>query len=126
MNRLLIGALVGASISCGSSGGGVGDSSGVPRSSTIGSLTVTQAATLCDWEDAKQGGYNRTVTCTDGNTRTTDASQAECVSGMGYARTFCPSLTVADVEDCANAIGVSICEISTAPACANLAACLGY
>ncbi|HXJ22778.1 MAG TPA: hypothetical protein VMT03_21350 [Polyangia bacterium] len=127
VKRLLIGALFAASISCGSSGGGgAGNSSGVPRSSTIASLTTTQSATLCDWEDAKQGGYGRTVTCTDGSTRTTDTNQAECIAGMGYAKTLCPTLTVADVEDCANAIGANLCEISTDPACANLAACLGY
>jgi hypothetical protein len=125
MKTLLVGVLAAAAISCGGSGS-VGDSSGVPRSSTIGALTATQSATLCDWENAKQGGYGRSVACTNGATRTTDMNQAECVAGMIYARSVCPTLTVADVEDCANAIGVSLCEVSTAAACANLAACLGY
>ena len=74
MKRLLVGILLVAaggllSNACGSSGsGGVGNSSGVPRSSTVGSLDGSQEATLCDWENAKQGGYGRSVTCSDGST----------------------------------------------------------
>jgi hypothetical protein len=130
MKRVLIGILVAAagsalSISCGSSSG-PGNSSGVPRTSTVGSLSPTQAATLCDWTNAKQGGYGRTVNCSDGSTRTTDTNQAECVAGSSAAQTACPTLTVANTEDCANAIGANLCEVSTASACAAIAACLGY
>jgi hypothetical protein len=130
MKKVLIGILVAAtggalSISCGSSSG-PGTSSGVPRTSTIGSLSPAQAATLCDWVNAKQGGYGRSVTCSDGSTTTTDANQAECVAGSAAAQTYCPTLTVADTEDCTNAIGTNLCEISTASACAAVATCLGY
>jgi hypothetical protein len=130
MKTLVIGILVAAaggapSISCGSSGG-PGDSSGVPRSATVGSLSSTDATTLCDWVNAKQGGYGRTVTCSDGSTRTTDTDQAICVAGSHAAQTACPTLTVGETEDCANAIGSDLCAISTASACAAVSACLGY
>ena len=130
--KLLIGILFAAaggalSISCGSSSSsGPGDSSGVPRASTVASLSASQAATLCDWENAKQGGYGRSVTCGDAGTRTTDTNQQECVMGMSYTKTACPTLTVANVEDCANAIGADLCAISTNATCAPLATCLGY
>jgi hypothetical protein len=131
MKKLLVGILFTAagalSISCGSSSG-PGDSSGVPPASTIGSLSSAQAATLCDWENAKAGGYGRSVTCSDGSARMSDVNQAECVAGMNLAGTTrCTTLTVGDVEGCANAIGTNLCELSsTNAACANLAACLGY
>lgn len=130
MNKILIGILIaamGGALSCGSgSSSGPGNSSGVPRASTVGSLSASQAATLCDWTNAKQGGYGRTVTCPDGSTRTTDTNQAECVAGASVAQTACPTLTVGDTEDCANAIGTNLCEVVTASACAAVATCLGY
>jgi hypothetical protein len=131
MKALLIGILVAAaggalSISCGSSSGGSGDSSGLPRSSTVGSLSSADAATLCDWLNAAQGGYGRMVTCSDGNTRKTDTNQATCVAGSNAAQTACPTLTVGEAEDCVNAIGSDLCAISTASACAAVSACLGY
>ena len=75
-----------------------GDSSGVPRASTVGSLSSTDAATLCDWLAAEQGGYGRMVTCSDGSTRTTDTNQAICVAGSHAAETACPTLTVGEVR----------------------------
>jgi hypothetical protein len=131
MKRLLIGIVIAATggfftTSCGSGSGGVGNSSGLPRSSTVGSLDSSQAATLCDWENAKQGGYGRSVSCPDGSTQTTDANRAYCVSAVPYFATYCPTLTVGEVEDCANALGTNICNIATEPACAPVAACLGY
>jgi len=89
-------------------------------------LSSTQAVTLCDWTNAKQGGYGRSVTCADGATRTTDPSQSECVAGVSGFQTNCPTLTVANVEDCTNAIGSNLCEITTASACAPVATCLHY
>lgn len=132
MKRLLNGFVIAAAggllaASCGSGGGGsVGNSSGVPRSSTVGSLDGSQAATLCDWENAKQGGYGRSVTCPDGSTQTTDPDRATCVSQAPYFSTYCPTLTVGDLEDCANALGTNICNVATEPACGPVATCLGY
>jgi hypothetical protein len=132
MKRLLMGMVIAAvggllAASCrGGSGGSVGNSSGVPRSSTIGSLDSSQAVTLCDWENAKQGGYGRSITCPDGSTQTTDADRATCVSQVPYFGTYCPTLTVGDIEDCANALGINICNVGSEPACGPVAACLGY
>jgi hypothetical protein len=66
------------------------------------------------------------VTCSDGTTRKTDTNQATCVAGSNAAQTACPTLTVAEAEDCANAIGTDLCAISTASACVAVSACLGY
>jgi hypothetical protein len=105
-------------------GGAVGTSSGLPRASTLGSLTTAQDATLCDWENAKQGGYGRSVSCPNGSEDDTDLTQASCVASVPGFATGCPSLTVGDVEDCANAIGTNLCQMPTAAGCANVNACL--
>lgn len=112
--------------SCGSSDGGavVGTSSGLPRAATLGSLTAAQDATLCDWENAKQGGYGQSVSCSDGSHTDTDNNQASCVASVPGFATGCPTLTVGDVEDCANAIGTNLCAMPTAAGCANVNACL--
>jgi hypothetical protein len=134
VSLLLVGL---AGISCGSSNGGtadgggggtgggtVGASSGLPRTDTIGSLAAAQAATLCDWLNARQGGYGRSVTCPDGGHEDTDNNQASCVASVPDFATGCPSLTVGDVEDCANAIATNLCQMPTAAGCANVNACL--
>jgi hypothetical protein len=108
----------------GGGGGAVGTSSGLPRTDTVGSLTAAQAATLCDWLNARQGGYGQSVTCPDGSHDDTDNNQASCVASVPTVATGCPSLTVGDIEDCANAIGTNLCAMSTAAGCANVNACL--
>jgi hypothetical protein len=119
---ILVGA---ASISCGPSNrSGVGPSSGLPRGSTFGSLTNAQAVVLCDWTNARQGGYGRNVTCTDGSTQTTDPNQAECVAAVPTAGSYCPTLTVGDAEDCANAVLTDLCTLPNQAACANVNACI--
>jgi hypothetical protein len=125
MRSRLAGILLTALLSaCGSSGGG-GGGSGIPRATTIASLTADQAGTLCDWQAAKTGGYGHTQSCPDGGTQSTDANRATCVEDLPYPGAACPTLTVGDVEDCANAIGPNICNLSTAPACSKFATCLG-
>lgn len=103
---------------------GNGLSTTLPRSATLASLTQMQAATLCDWTNARQGGYGRSVTCLDGTEQTTDADRVSCVGVIPQVGIACPTLTVADVETCVKAIGPMLCEITTNPACGNLAACL--
>jgi hypothetical protein len=129
MKRLSIAVLLAAAsglfaLSCGSSSGGGASSSGIPRSDTVGSLNASQAATLCDWENAKQGGYGRTVTCSDGSTQTTDPDQATCAAVVPYFANKCPTLTVGDIEDCADGLGTNICNLPTESACAALNACI--
>jgi hypothetical protein len=109
---------------CGSSGGSGADASGIPQSTTLSSLTPAQAGVLCDWENAKQGGYGRSVSCPDGGMQTTDTDRASCVSAAQPIGADCPTLTVGDVEDCANAIGTDLCSLATQPACAAFNACV--
>jgi hypothetical protein len=109
----------------GGGGGAVGTSSGLPRTDTVGSLTGAQAATLCDWLNARQGGYGQSVSCPDGSEADTDLSQSSCVASVPNVATGCPSLTVGNVEDCANAIGTNLCSMPTAAGCANVNACPG-
>jgi hypothetical protein len=112
---------------CGGSGGTtpVGNSSGLPRSSTLASLTSGQGGTLCDWVNAKEGGYGRTFNCPDGSQAMSDPDRASCVDVIGYLGTNCPTLTVANLEDCANASGTDVCSIPTQTACAAFDACVG-
>src|SRR5271166_1439531 len=99
--------LVLALVSFGSACGGAHDAagSGLPRASTVVSLTPAQGAQLCDWINQAEGGYGRTVDCGSAGPLATDASQAACVSGLPDLQLACPSLTVAQVEDCATAEG---------------------
>lgn len=113
---------------CGSSSGTappVGNSSGLPRSSTIASLTTAQAGTLCDWANAKEGGYGRSMTCPDGSDGSTDPSRESCVSLVVYLGIKCPTLSVGDLEDCGNASGADVCSIPAQAACAAFNACVG-
>jgi len=85
---------------CGDSGGGGGGNgaSGVPSSKRLDSLTDAEKALLCDWTNAKLGGYGMSVDCGGGLSLDADASQAECVAEW---YTSC-SATVAQGEACAN------------------------
>jgi hypothetical protein len=94
------------------------ESSGLPRASLLPGLSPAQGAQLCDWANQVLGGYGRTVACAAGP-RATDRDQAYCVGGLPS----CPSLTVADIEDCTLTQGVDICKYFTANACAALRAC---
>jgi hypothetical protein len=106
-------------VSAGDAGlGEASTSSGLPRASTLPSLTAAQGAQLCDWANQVLGGYGRTVACPAGP-RATDRDQAYCISGLPS----CPTLTVADIEDCSLAQGADICQYFTANACAALRAC---
>jgi hypothetical protein len=40
---------------------------------------------------------------------TTAANRQTCVGSLPLTEQLCPALTVADVEDCSNAIGTEIC-----------------
>ena len=123
--RMAVLVLVATFVGCsGGDGNTVGSSSGLPRSSTVASLTQTEFGTLCDWTNAKQGGYGRSMMCSDGSEETTDADKAYCVAAFPLVAQYCPTLTVADLEDCANATGTNLCAYPTAAGCANARACL--
>jgi hypothetical protein len=115
--------LVAMVASCGGGGSDPGPSSGLTRSETLATLDANETGILCDWSNAKQGGYGRNVSCSDGP-GTTDSSKGSCMSGIAIFGSMCATLTVGDVEDCANAIGTDLCAFYTAAACANVRACV--
>jgi hypothetical protein len=47
------------------------------------------------------------------------------VLSIAFIGESCPTLTVGDVEDCANAVGSDLCVLPTAPGCAAINACAG-
>ncbi|HEY2899007.1 MAG TPA: hypothetical protein VGL59_00415 [Polyangia bacterium] len=96
-----------------------GNSSGLPRTSTVSALTDDQKGTLCDWWNAKQGGYGQSADCGGGDTESDDTDQDDCLSGLDD----CDSAMVSDFEDCANAVGANLCMFDTAPACTTLFTC---
>ncbi|HEX3697552.1 MAG TPA: hypothetical protein VH374_19425 [Polyangia bacterium] len=98
-----------------------GTSSGLPRTTAIGDLTDDQKPTLCDWWNNKQGGYGQTAMCPGADDESDDADQDDCVSSIDD----CDDATVADFEDCGNAIGTDLCMFRTATACATLTTCFG-
>ena len=110
---------------CGGDSGttGPGPSSGVDRAKTLGMLTAAERAKACDWTAERQGGYGRNVTCPDGTMQDTDRSQATCLEGGVMIATLCPTLTIADIEDCTNDVSSDLCKFATAPGCANLRKC---
>jgi hypothetical protein len=106
-------------LACSSNAGPASTSSGLERTITLPTLTPAQGAQLCDWANRVLGGYGRTVACPAGM-RATDRDQAYCVDGLQS----CPTLTVADIEDCSLAQGADVCKYFTANACATIRQCI--
>jgi hypothetical protein len=82
----------------------------LPLSATLRSLTATQWAELCDWENAPFGGYNHSSEC-----RVNPMSQALCVFS-GTSQPYCAQ-TVGDVIACTYA------QLAELPSCDNPAEC---
>jgi hypothetical protein len=122
---VVLGFLAAVSCSDSSNGSPSGTSSGVPRATKIADLSSAQAGTLCDWVNGKGGGYGRTVTCSDGTDASTDPDKATCSSSAPLLGGLCPTLTVGDLEDCSNAVGMDLCAAATNPACAAFNTCVG-
>jgi hypothetical protein len=100
-----------------------GDASGIPRTLALAELTSPQASVLCEWTNQKQGGYGQALSCGFGRPESTDASNTDCVTASFLIGYKCPSLTVANEEDCINATGTQLCLIQASPACAPINAC---
>jgi hypothetical protein len=109
---------------CVGCGGGSGNSgpAGVPRSATVPSLDATQSAALCDWINAKLGGYGSIDNCDGGGSRHADSTQQSCIDGLSDFLA-CPSVTAGYVEDCINASGGDLCRVDTSPACTDVTYC---
>jgi hypothetical protein len=120
---------------CGPGGGtagnpGTGNSDGsprpanVPESDTFSMLSPSQAAALCDYIAATNGGYGKSMTCPSGDTEMNYASQSDCVANAAPIGFYCPTFTVGQAEDCATAVGVDICKAPLDAACDPYEACL--
>ena len=107
----------------GAGDGGTG--SGLERGRLVGQMTPAEAAKLCDFTNAAQGGYGRKVTCPGGEDAETDESLASCVTDFVDLRPALERcrLTVAHMEDCARAIGPDLCKFETAVECEPLVLC---
>jgi hypothetical protein len=106
-------------LSCG------GDSSGVDRSKSLGSLAGGEKLQVCDEVNGAQGGYGRVVTCSDAHTEHTDSDQASCVAASPTSGQPCGDLTVGALLDCAHGVGTNLCAFATAPACQPVRDCIG-
>lgn len=89
---------------------------------TLSSLTTPQAVALCDWTNMKQGGYGRDVPCTNGR-ESTNPTATSCVNTTLALGNRCASLTVGNIEDCANATGTDLCKLETESACLTVTTC---
>jgi hypothetical protein len=109
-------------------GGGMNDGSGppadVPRGDTFSMLSQSQAASLCDYINKTNGGYGASMTCADGSVESNDDNQSACVSSAAPIGAACPTFTVGQAEDCATAVGLTLCNLETAAACAPFRDCL--
>ena len=109
-------------------GGGTNDGNDppadVPRSDTFSMLSQTQAAALCDYINKTNGGYGASMTCANGDVESNDDNQADCVASAAPIGVYCPTFTVGQAEDCATAVGLTLCNLETAAACAPFRDCL--
>jgi hypothetical protein len=122
MTRILISAfcLILAVTFAGCSDG----SSSIDPKKKLAELTAAEQKSVCDEIASLQGGYGRSVTCSDGHQETTNSNQAECLSGFGVLAQACPDLTVGDAVDCSKAQGEDLCKFPTLAECAPVRDCL--
>lgn len=102
--------------------GGGAATSGITGSKTVGSLTVAEQGTFCDWAAAVSGGYNCSEACDGGITTHFATSQADCISK--FTKPGCAA-TVTQVEACLKENAQDLCslKILTAASCAPVRAC---
>ena len=105
-----------AVIACSSS---PGSGSGITGTKKLTELSASEQNDLCAYTVGVEGGP-RTVTCGDRAVYLED--EATCVLTLGSVNTQCQA-TVADVEDCARAIGMDPCNTGVA-ACTTFFACV--
>jgi hypothetical protein len=110
-------------------GGGMGNSNGsgppanVPRSDNFSTLSPSQAAALCDYLAATNGGYGRSMSCPNGDVLSNNASQSDCVASAAPIGFYCPTFTVGQAEDCATAVALDICNAPLDAVCNPYEAC---
>jgi hypothetical protein len=121
---LIVVAGLGLLVGCGGGSGTAGAPSNVPPGDTLGQLSASQQASLCDYVANVQGGYGRSTTCPAGDTQTTDQSQSYCLANFTQVAFICPTLTAGDAEACAAACGTNLCAFDTEAACAPVRNCI--
>ncbi len=115
------GSSSGGSSSGGSSSGGTaGDTSGVTQSKGVTELTPAEKEMFCDWQAERTGGYGHKTECGDGSSVTVVRSKEQCISRLPTANC---AATVAEFEDCVNALHDDACTGFTNAACAPIVAC---
>lgn len=105
--------------------GGDGEGPSFPRAKTLGTLTPAEQAQVCDEFNGRQGGYGRTVVCSDGHTEHTDPDRTSCVAASPAPGQACSDLTVGSLLDCAQGVGTDLCTFGIVPACQPVRACIG-
>lgn len=98
-----------------------GGGSGLPRSEQVGDLAEADLETLCEWGTERQGGEGTVHQC-EGDMSVSTQSASECADDM--FETSC-DVTVADVEDCIDAIAPDPCVLieATPPVCMPMLQC---
>ena len=82
----------------GASAGSTASGSGLPGATRLRALDSAQKGTLCDWYAEKMGGYGATHVCADMSSVEVVKDQSTCVAA---ALDFpCPTITVANFEEC--------------------------
>ncbi len=106
---------------CGGGGGG-GGSSGVDRDTSLTDLTAAEVMDICEWAVAEGGGPGAETDCGDGVT-VTNGTVAECVEDYPSEVSSDCTATVADVEDCFEAMNGDPCSFEH-PECEPLFSCV--
>jgi hypothetical protein len=122
---LLIGVAVAGCGSDGDGGKSGPGTSGVEKSKSLSSLSADEKGKLCDWNAMLNGGYGKTMTCSDGTDTSNDEDRATCVSSIPPD---CAA-TVGQFEVCSTVVvTVPLCDQITklfaSTQCQPLIACL--
>jgi len=102
-----------------------GDDNSLDPNKTMGQMTVADQEKLCDATNNAQGGYGRSVTCSDGSMERTDPDRASCVGVMPEAMRRCGNLKIGEALSCFNAFGKDLCRFYVEPLCEPLRKCIG-
>lgn len=90
--------------------------SGFSRSRVVASLSAEEAARLCDWSLATEGGAGKTFACGETSSRVVHTKD-ECLDDVATLTKLagCYAVTVGEVEDCSKEEGADACGRS--PSC---------
>jgi hypothetical protein len=98
----------------------VGPSSGVWEWQRVDLLEPDSRRELCDWANARQGGYGRRKTCASGIVAT-DATPEACDAHL-FVLGAC-GVKTADLEACVNVGETDLCASAASDACGAIRRC---